>query len=49
MVTGARNFGLIEASGTAKDRKLLLRTLDATGKERRRHEIRQSELTFPES
>lgn len=49
LVEGARNFGLIEASGTAKKRKLLLRTLDGGGKERWRHEIRASELTFPKS
>jgi len=45
-VTGLRNFGLIEASGSAKERKLLLRTLDATGKEWWRHEISASELTI---
>lgn len=46
LVKGVRNFGLIEASGTRKDRKLTLRTLDAGGKERWRHEIKASELTF---
>lgn len=49
LVEGARNFGLIEASGTAKERKLTLRTLDGGGKERWRHEIKASELTFPKS
>lgn len=47
LVTGVRNFGLLEVSGTQKDRKLILRTLDAAGKERWRHEISQSELKFP--
>jgi alkaline phosphatase D len=46
-VTGVRNFGLIEASGPAKQRKLVLRTLDATGKEWWRHEIAAADLTFP--
>ena len=46
-VTGVRNFGLIEASGSRTQRKLVLRTLDATGKEWWRHEINASELTFP--
>jgi alkaline phosphatase D len=46
LVTGVRNFGLLEGSGTAKDRKLVLRLLDASGKEHWRHEIRASDLTF---
>jgi alkaline phosphatase D len=46
-VTGVRNFGLIEATGPQHNRKLLLRTLDLDGKELWRHEISQSELTFP--
>ncbi len=46
LVTGVRNYGLLEASGTAKDRKLLLRTLDATGKQWWQHEIKASELQF---
>lgn len=45
-VTDVRNFGLIEASGPAKQRRLLLRTLDANGKEWWRHEVSESELTF---
>jgi alkaline phosphatase D len=47
LVTGVRNYGLLEASGTAKERKLLLRTLDATGKEWWRHEIKATDLQFP--
>ena len=46
LVRGARNFGLIETGGTSKERTLLLRTLDASGKEWWRHEIKASELTF---
>jgi alkaline phosphatase D len=48
-VTGIRNFGLIEVSGPERQRKLLLRTLDANGKESWRHEINQNELTFAKS
>jgi alkaline phosphatase D len=44
-----RNFGLIEVTGGRGDRRLILRTLDATGREMWRHEIRQSELQFPET
>lgn len=47
LVSGKRNFGLLEASGPAKDRKLLLRTLDAGGKELWRHEIAASDLQIP--
>lgn len=43
-VTGVKNFGLIEVSGTSKDRRLLLRTIDLKGKELWRHEIKASEL-----
>ncbi len=46
LVLGVRNFGIIEASGTAKNRKLTLKTVDSTGKEWWKHEISQSELTF---
>jgi alkaline phosphatase D len=46
-VTGLRNFGLIEASGKQNNRSLLIRTLDSDGKELWRHEINESELTFP--
>jgi alkaline phosphatase D len=45
-VTGVRNFGLIEASGSGDDRKLTLRTVDYTGQEKWRHDIRASELRF---
>jgi alkaline phosphatase D len=48
-VTGIRNFGLIEVSGPERQRKLLLRTLDANGKESWRHQINQNELTFAKS
>lgn len=44
---GVRNFGLIEVSGAARDRRLLMRTLDQAGKELWRHEIKASELQFP--
>lgn len=46
LVKKQHNFGLIEASGTRKDRKLTLRTLDVSGRELWRHEIKASELTF---
>ena len=48
-VTGVRNFGLIEASGPRNQRKLVLRTVDANGKEWWRHEIAQGDLTFPKA
>jgi len=44
LVTGIKNFGLIEVSGTAKDRRLLLRAIDLKGKEVWRHEIKASDL-----
>lgn len=47
LVTSARNFGLLEVAGKTGERTLTLRTLDATGKELWRHEIRQGELRFP--
>ncbi len=40
-----RNFGLIEVSGPAGDRRLTLVVLDAAGEERWRREIREVELT----
>ena len=46
---GVKNFGLIEVSGPEKDRKLILRTLDRAGKELWRHEIKASELRFPQN
>ncbi len=49
LVAGKRNFGLIEASGPANDRKLLLRTLDAAGTELWKHQISARELTFSKS
>ena len=49
LVTGVRNFGIIEASGTQKNRKLTLKTIDSTGKEWWKHEISASELTFPKA
>ncbi len=49
LVTGVRNFGIIEASGTAKDRKLTLKIIDASGKQWWTHEIRADELTFPKA
>lgn len=45
-VTGVRNFGLLEVTGTSKDRRLLMRTLDGTGKELWRHEIKATDLQF---
>jgi alkaline phosphatase D len=45
-VTGVRNFGLLEASGPSKDRRLLMRTLDGAGKELWRHEIKATDLQF---
>ena len=49
VTNGTRNFGMIEVSGPAKDRKLTLRTLDQKGRELWRHEIRAAELSFPVS
>jgi hypothetical protein len=37
----------LKASGPASQRKLVLRTLDAKGKERWPHEIAAAELPFP--
>ncbi len=45
---GIRNFGLLEVSGTANDRRLLLRTLDLKGKEHWRFEIKAADLGFPQ-
>lgn len=44
LVKGKRNFGLLEGSGTASNRKLLLRTMDSAGAELWRHEILANEL-----
>jgi alkaline phosphatase D len=47
LVTGVRNFSLIEVSGKPGERVLTLRTLDADGKELWKHDIRESELKPP--
>lgn len=47
LVKGIKSFGMIEATGTAKERKLILRALDMQGKELWKHEIQASELKFP--
>jgi alkaline phosphatase D len=49
LVKQQRNFGLIEASGTARNRKLTLRILNSAGKQLWRHEISQNELAFPKA
>lgn len=46
LVTDIKNFGTIEVSGTAKDRKLTLKAIDLNGKELWKHEIRANELKF---
>ncbi|MCP9495349.1 MAG: alkaline phosphatase family protein [Pyrinomonadaceae bacterium MAG19_C2-C3] len=46
-VTAQRNFGLLEFSGAAKERRLVMRTLDTNGKELWRREVKASELRFP--
>jgi alkaline phosphatase D len=45
-VTGVRNFGLIDVSGPDRDRRLTLRTIDLTGKEWWKFEIKASDLQF---
>lgn len=45
-VTDARNFGIIEVSGKARERVLTLKTLDAKGKELWKHEIKEAEIQF---
>jgi alkaline phosphatase D len=47
LVKGIKNFGMIEVTGTAKERKLILRALDPAGKELWKHEIAAAELRFP--
>lgn len=47
LVKQTRNFGMIEASGKANERKLTLRILNSAAKELWRHEIAAAELTFP--
>ena len=49
LVKKQHNFGLIEASGTTKNRRLILRTLDVKDRELWRHEIGANELTFEKS
>lgn len=44
LVLNVKNFGLIEVSGTSKNRKLILKTIDSTGKEHWQHEITANEL-----
>ncbi|HZI63657.1 MAG TPA: alkaline phosphatase D family protein [Thermoanaerobaculia bacterium] len=46
-VNDSHNFGLLEVSGPAKQRRLTLRTLDAGGRERWRHEIAAATLRLP--
>lgn len=47
LVTGVRNFGILEATGIQKNRKLTLRTIDSTGKEWWKYEIHRNDLTCP--
>jgi alkaline phosphatase D len=47
LVKGIKSFGMIEVTGTAKERKLIMRALDMQGKELWKHEIQASELKFP--
>jgi alkaline phosphatase D len=47
LVTGIKTFGMIEVMGTTKERRLILRAFDLTGKELWKHEIQASELKFP--
>ncbi len=46
-VTGTNNFGTIEVLGPSGSRKLVLQSLDKSGKALWTHEISQSELTPP--
>ena len=48
-ITAQRNFGLLEFSGTARDRRLVMRTLDTQGRELWRREVKASELAFPKT
>lgn len=48
-VTGQRNFGLLEFSGAAKERRLTMRTLDTNGKELWRREVTANDLRFPKT
>ncbi len=49
LVFGKHNFGLLEFSGPRKDRVMTMRCLDADGKERFRHVVKASDLTFPKT
>lgn len=44
LVLDVKNFGMIEVSGKAKERKLTLKSIDGSGKEHWRHEITEGEL-----
>lgn len=44
LVLNEKNFGLVEISGPAKDRKLTLKLVDSKGKEHWKHEISASSL-----
>lgn len=44
LVLDVKNFGIVEVSGKAKDRKLTLHLIDSTGKEHWRREIHENEL-----
>ena len=45
-VSTVRNFGLIEGTGAGKDRRLILKILDYTGKEWWSYEIKKDDLKF---
>jgi alkaline phosphatase D len=49
LVNDHRNFGVIEVTGTRRDRSLLLKAVDADGKVRWEHRIHQSELGWPDN
>lgn len=46
LVKGIKSFGTIEVAGTRKDRRLIMRAFDSTGKELWKHEISAAELRF---
>ena len=47
LVKGVKSFGMIEVTGTTKERKLILRAFDGDGSELWKHEISAGELKFP--
>lgn len=49
LVYGRHNFGLLEFTGPRKERVLTMKCIDVDGKERFRHVIKASELTFPKT